>query len=143
MLRGLTTVSFRAADLDAAAKWYTELLGVAPYFERPGCIEFRLGDHEHELGIIDSRFAPQDHAPGAGGAVVHWHVDDLEGALDRLLPLGSEEHQAPTEHGEGFVTASAWTRSGASSASWTTGTASTSCGRASPVPEPRRGTPVP
>ncbi|MFD9216305.1 VOC family protein [Streptomyces sp. NPDC059544] len=106
MLRGLTTVSFWAADLDAAAKWYTELLGVAPYFERPGYIEFRLGDYEHELGIIDSCFAPQDHAPGAGGAVVHWHVDDLEGALDRLLSLGAEEHQAPTKHGEGFVTAS-------------------------------------
>jgi predicted enzyme related to lactoylglutathione lyase len=106
MLRGLTTVSFWAADLGAAREWYTELLGTPPYFERPGYIEFRLGDYQHELGIIDSRFAPDDHALGAGGAIVHWHVDDLEGTLDRLLSLGAGAHQAPTEHGEGFVTAS-------------------------------------
>ncbi|MFJ9801485.1 VOC family protein [Streptomyces wuyuanensis] len=106
MLRGLTTVSFWAADLGAAREWYTELLGTPPYFERPGYVEFRLGDYRHELGIIDSRFALRDHAAGPGGAIVHWHVDDLEGTLDRLLSLGAAAHQAPTEHGEGFVTAS-------------------------------------
>ena len=35
MLRGLTTVNFWAADMAAAKKWYTELLGFGPYFERP------------------------------------------------------------------------------------------------------------
>ena len=32
MLRGLATISFWAADLTAAKQWYTELLGIAPYF---------------------------------------------------------------------------------------------------------------
>ena len=36
MLRGLTTISFYTADLEAAKRWYTELLGVEPYFNRPG-----------------------------------------------------------------------------------------------------------
>ncbi len=64
MLRGLATVSFYADDLAAAKAWYTELLGIEPYFERPGppeppaYYEFRLGDYQHELGIIDSRYAP-------------------------------------------------------------------------------------
>jgi hypothetical protein len=31
---------------------------VKPYFERPGYVEFRLGDYQHELGIIDSKYAP-------------------------------------------------------------------------------------
>ncbi len=62
-LRGLTTVSFFAADLAAAKKWYTDLLGTEPYFERPDSehpayIEFRIGDYQHELGIIDSTYAP-------------------------------------------------------------------------------------
>jgi hypothetical protein len=35
MLRGLATVSFRADDGKAARAWYSELLGIAPYFERP------------------------------------------------------------------------------------------------------------
>ena len=112
MLRGLTTVSFFAADLAAATKWYTELLGIDPYFERPGAdgrpayVEFRIGDYQHELGIIDSRFSPHDSAAGPGGAVIFWHVDDLTATLERLLSMGAEVHEAPTERGEGFVTAS-------------------------------------
>ena len=35
MLRGLTTVSFFADDVTAARAWYTELLGIEPYFVRP------------------------------------------------------------------------------------------------------------
>jgi catechol 2,3-dioxygenase-like lactoylglutathione lyase family enzyme len=66
-LRGLATVNFYAADLKAAKKWYSELLGIEPYFERPDSehpayIEFRLGDYQHELGIIDSKYAPKGAA---------------------------------------------------------------------------------
>ena len=55
MLRGFATVSFYASDLEAARAWYTDLLGIEPYFVVPGYIEFRVGDFQHELGIIDSR----------------------------------------------------------------------------------------
>ncbi len=112
MLRGLTTVSFYAADLEAAKRWYTELLGIEPYFVRPappappGYIEFRIGDYQHELGLIDSRYAPDNAATGPVGAIIYWHVDDLPAALDRLLSMGAKEHAALTERGEGFVTAS-------------------------------------
>lgn len=105
-LRGLTTVSFYAADLAAARKWYTELLGIEPYFEVPGYIEFRLGDYQHELGVIDSRFAPADSATGTAGAIVYWHVDDVSAMLEKLLSLGAREYEALRERGEGFVTAS-------------------------------------
>jgi len=112
MLRGLTTVSFYAADLEAAKRWYTELLGIEPYFVRPappdppGYIEFRIGDYQHELGLIDRRYAPDSAATGPAGAIIYWHVDDLPAALDRLLSMGAKEHQALTERGEGFTTAS-------------------------------------
>jgi predicted enzyme related to lactoylglutathione lyase len=106
MLRGLTTVSFWAADLAAAKKWYAELLGIDPYFERPGYAEFRLGDYQHELGLIDSRYAPDPSATGPAGAVVYWHVDDLTATLEKLLSMGAKEHAAPTDRGAGFITAS-------------------------------------
>ena len=105
-LRGLSTVSFYAADLEAAKKWYSEFLGMNPYFEVPGYIEFRIGDYQHELGVIDSRYAPGGSATGPAGAVVYWHVDDVTTTFERLLSLGAKEHQAPTKRGEGFVTAS-------------------------------------
>ncbi len=111
MLRGLTTLRFHAADLDAARRWYTELLGLPPYFERPGYVEFRIGDHQHELGLLDSRYRGQlsqggAEASGAGGAVVYWHVDDLAAALERATALGARVHEPTRAFGEGFVGAS-------------------------------------
>ncbi|MHC2837059.1 VOC family protein [Bacillus sp. F9_6S_D1_P_5] len=105
-LRGLTTVSFWTDNLAAAKKWYAELLGIEPYFERPGYTEFRLGDYQHELGLIDSRYAPDSPATGPAGAVVYWHVDNVTATFKNLLSMGAIEYEAPTERGEGFITAS-------------------------------------
>ncbi len=69
-LRQLATVSFWTDDLEAAKKWYAELLGIESYFERPGYAEFRLGDYQHELGLIDSRFAPDSSAIGPARPVL-------------------------------------------------------------------------
>jgi predicted enzyme related to lactoylglutathione lyase len=109
VLRGLATVSFYAADHQAAVKWYSGLLGMAPYFNVPGYSEFRLGDYQHELGIIDSKYAPEGASGGPAGAVAYWHVDDLEAGLDRLISLGATAYQPITDHSGGkgnFVTAS-------------------------------------
>jgi predicted enzyme related to lactoylglutathione lyase len=112
MLRGLSTMNLWAEDLAAATDWYSELLGVDPYFTSEaagrgsGYAEFRIGDYEHELGIIDRRFAPPDLAAGPGGVLVYWHVDDVAAALDRLVSLGATQLQPVTEQGPGFVTAS-------------------------------------
>lgn len=110
-LRGLTTVSFYADDVPAAKEWYGDLLGVDPYFERPvdgppEYVEFRIGDYQHELGVIDSGYAPADSANEPGGAVVYWHVDDLTATFEKLLSMGAKEYEAPTDRGEGFSTAS-------------------------------------
>ena len=111
MLRGLSTVSFWAADMAAAKKWYSELLGIDPYFERPDSehpayIEFRLGDYQHELGIIDSKYAPKGAAAGPGGTVVYWHVDDVAATLEKLTAMGAKEFEPLTNRGVGFITAS-------------------------------------
>lgn len=110
MLRGLTTVSFYADDLAAARRWYTDLLGVEPYFVRevggaPAYIEFRVGDYQHELGIIDRRFAAPGQPDQPGGAVAYWHVDDVAAGFERLLSMGATAQAKPVERGPGFVTA--------------------------------------
>ena len=111
MLRGLTTVNYLADDVAAAVDWYTELLGVEPYFSRPvegrlAYAEFRIGDYQHELGIIDSRLASHGRPATAAGAVVYWHVDDVRGGYDRLISMGATAYEEPVERGPGFVTAS-------------------------------------
>jgi predicted enzyme related to lactoylglutathione lyase len=111
VLRGLTTVTFFAEDVPAAVAWYTEVLGVEPYFARPergtpAYVEFRVGDYQHELGILDAAFAPHARSEQAAGAVVYWHVDELEAGVERLISLGATPHEKPTERGPGYVTAS-------------------------------------
>jgi predicted enzyme related to lactoylglutathione lyase len=103
----MATVNYWAADHAAAKQWYADLLGIEPYFERPGYAEFRIGDYQHELGLIDSRYAPEGSATGPGGAILYWHVDDVAATLERLLSMGAREYEALTHRGEaGFVTAS-------------------------------------
>ncbi|MFC0623593.1 VOC family protein [Kribbella deserti] len=114
MLRGFTTINYFASDVSAAVAWYSEVLGVGPYFEKsfggqPAYVEFRIGDYQHELGILDSRYhpgGPVDPADAGKGVAMYWAVDDVEAAFQRLLDLGATEHGKPTEHGPGFVTAS-------------------------------------
>ncbi|WP_327022928.1 VOC family protein [Micromonospora sp. NBC_01739] len=105
-LRGLSTVTYWADDVPAARAWYSELLGGEPYFERGGAyLEWRIGDYEHELGIIDRAWAPPGAAAVPGGAVVYWHVDDIEAMFDRLLAMGAVEYEPITKREAGFVTA--------------------------------------
>ena len=112
MLRGIATVNVYVEDPAAAAAWYAEVLCIEPYFNRAGpdgaaaYIEFRIGDHQQELGFIDRRYSPAGLSSGAGGTIVHWHVDDLEASLARLIELGATPLLPITEHGPGFVTAS-------------------------------------
>ncbi len=107
MLRGFATVSYYAADLDAATDWYAEVLGIQPYYTRPGYHEFRVGDYEHELGIIDAAYRPAASAGASGttGEIIYWAVDDVRAAYERLLALGAVSYEPPIERGPGFVTA--------------------------------------
>lgn len=110
-LRGLATISLFANDLQKAKKWYTEFLGIEPYYafpdnENPAYIEFRLGDFEHELEIIDKKYQPKQASDKPGGVVAFWHVDDLKGTFDKLIGMGTTEYEKITERADGFVTAS-------------------------------------
>ncbi len=108
-LRGLANISFYAVDHEAAKKWYTEFLGIEPYFNVPGYAEFRIGDYQHELGIIDSAFAPVGATSAPAGAITYWHVDHLAETLEKLITMGATAYQPITDHSGGsgrFVTAS-------------------------------------
>ena len=124
------TVGFSADDLHAAARWYAELLGIEAYFRayecetcggrafgvdhcaecdtamRLGYVEFRVGDDQVEFGILDRRYGPAGAANPPGGAVLGWHVDDLDATVQKLLSMGSTEYEPLTETEDGFHTAS-------------------------------------
>lgn len=110
MFHGPATINIYAADMPAAIDWYTQVFETEPYFRRPeegptAYAEWRIGDLETEVGIIDAASAPYP-VGSASGAVLHWSVDDVTAAHERLLALGATPLEAPTVRGEGFVTAS-------------------------------------
>lgn len=111
MLRGPATVSYWADDVRAARDWYAEILGIEAYFQRPDAdqpayVEFRVGPLQFELGIVDRRYAPPGTASGVGGTVLYWHVSDLNAAFEKLISLGAQQYEPPTQRGEDFATAS-------------------------------------
>src|SRR5689334_1610871 len=105
MLRGMSTVTYYADDVSEARDWYSAFLGVEAYFERNtpdgelGYAEFRIGDFQAELGLVQRQFevTPSD---GPGGSILFWAVDDLEATLARLLELGAKAHDEPRVRGE-------------------------------------------
>jgi predicted enzyme related to lactoylglutathione lyase len=111
-LRGLTTCVYPVGDFEAAKKWYTDLLGVEPYFDRGDAYaEFRIGDYQHELGLLNAKYLgelgkDQGKAQGPAGVIMYWYVDDVDSMLVRLQDLGATLHQPPREFGPGYVGAS-------------------------------------
>jgi hypothetical protein len=63
-------------------------------------------EDEDELGLIDRRYAPPGASGNPGGAIMHWQVDDVSSAVDRLVELGATGYQPVTKREAGFVTAS-------------------------------------
>lgn len=110
-LRGLVTISFFADDLQEAKKWHIEFLGIELYYFFPdqknrAYMEFRIGDYEHDLGIIDKKYQPKLASGKTRGAVVFWHVDDIKDTFDKLVEMGATEYEKITEREDGFITAS-------------------------------------
>lgn len=99
-LHGLRTVIYPAPDLDAAKAWWTELLGVEPYFDEPFYVGYNVAGYE--LGLLP------DGAP-ADGALTYWGVDDVTEAVRVALAAGATEHTAVSEVGGGIITATVLT----------------------------------
>ena len=106
---GISTIRIHATDHLAAVAWYTEAFGTEPYFERPGYTEFRIGDYETEVGVMDSSFLSTlgtlDTPTPSSGTVIYWAVDDLAAEVCRLKELGATIAEEAREFGPGFVAA--------------------------------------
>jgi len=94
MILGLRTVIYPVTDLDAAKRWYTNVVGRPPYFDQPFYVGFSVGGFE--LGLIP------DGTPGTSGPQALWGVADAGSAYARLLELGATALNEVMEVGEGI-----------------------------------------
>jgi predicted enzyme related to lactoylglutathione lyase len=96
-LHGLRTVIYPSSDLKAAKEWWTDFLGVAPYFDEPFYVGFNVGGYE--LGVI-----PTEDATST--PTTYWAVDDVPDAIAEAEARGATVREAPQEVGDGIIVAS-------------------------------------
>jgi predicted enzyme related to lactoylglutathione lyase len=95
--QGLRTVIYHAPDLEKTKGWYSEVLGIEPYFDEPFYVGFNVGGYE--LGLDpDASSTPGGNA----GAVTYWGVADAQSAFQRLIELGAKERSGVQQVGEGI-----------------------------------------
>ena len=97
---GLRTAIYHAPDLDKAKAWYSEILGIKPYFDQPFYVGFNVGGYE--LGL-----QPSEEPAGekADGAVAYWGVENAATAHQRMIELGATAHEDLQDVGEGIKVA--------------------------------------
>ena len=97
MFTGLRTIVYRVADLEQGKSWWTNLLGVAPYFDQPFYVGYNVGGYE--LGLVTDSLNP---ATDDARSVTYWGVEDVEAAFRRLLDEGATEFHGLQDVGEGI-----------------------------------------
>jgi len=100
MFLGLRTAIYHVSDIDKSKHWYSEVLGVQPYFDQPFYVGFNVGGYE--LGLQPGAATS---AEKADGAVAYWGVEDAEAALKRMVEPGATMHEALQDVGEGIKVA--------------------------------------
>lgn len=98
MILGLRTAVYPVPDLEAASRWYTQVLGVGPYFSEPVYVGFSVGGFE--LGLLP------DGVPGTDGPQPLWGVADIAAAHARLIELGATPLDPITDVGGDIKVAS-------------------------------------
>lgn len=97
MILGLRTAIYPVPDLDAAKRWYTQVLEKAPYFDQPFYVGYNVGGFE--LGLLPGA------QPATAGPQPLWGVTDIEAEHARLLTLGANTLEPISEVGEGIKVA--------------------------------------
>jgi predicted enzyme related to lactoylglutathione lyase len=93
---GLRTAKYVTPDLAAGKAWYTDVLGVPPYFDEPFYVGFSVGGFE--LGLVPDASVSE---PGGDRGVAYWGVADAAAAHARLLALGASELEPILDVGGG------------------------------------------
>ena len=92
---GLRTVVNKVGDLDKAKKWYSEVLGIDPYFDEPFYVGFNVAGYE--LGLLPDESEESDSK--TGNVYAYWGVEEIEKMYAKLIELGASPHEEPTNVG--------------------------------------------
>lgn len=97
MINGIRTACYPVKDMQKAKAWFTEVFGVAPYYDQPSYIGFEIGGFE--LGLT------AEGEPGTQGGTTYWGVDNIEAEVERIVALGATIFTAIQDVGESIKVA--------------------------------------
>lgn len=84
--------------MNAAKRFFRELIGTDPYADTPYYVGYKNGDME--VGLV-----PQG-ANAAPGALAYWTVDDIDASVKALVNAGGTIVQDITDVAQGLLVAS-------------------------------------
>ena len=100
MVKGLRTAVYKVADLEIAKAWYSDMLGIKPYFDEPFYVGYNVGGYE--LGLD-----PDLDGVTTGNSVgIYWGVADAHASFAELTAKGAVVDTLPHEVGGGIIVAS-------------------------------------
>jgi predicted enzyme related to lactoylglutathione lyase len=100
MVKGLGTVIYHVADLNAAKAWYARAFQQAPYFDQPFYVGFNIAGYE--LGLDPNQSIGK---AGAGGSVAYWRVEDIHAAVLHFTTAGAGLRAPVQDVGDGIKVA--------------------------------------
>ena len=84
MFKKLRTVIYHVDDLQKAKTWYTELIGIQPYFDEVFYVGFNINGFE--LGL-DPDF--EEVIERGAQVVAFWNVDDISETVKKFTNAGA------------------------------------------------------
>jgi len=98
---GLRTAGYKVNDIAKAKEWYSNVLGIEPYFDEPFYVGFNVGGYELGLQPSEDNESVRD-----SGVVAYWGVEDVQTAYRELLNHGATSLEEPTDVGGDIMIAS-------------------------------------
>lgn len=96
MFLGLRTVIYHLDNIDKAKTWYTEALGIQPYFDKTYYVGFNVGGFE--LGLD-----PDSTGISNGNNIVpYWGVENIEKTIAHLIDHGAKINNEIQDVGGGI-----------------------------------------
>lgn len=91
-LLGLDHTRLSVKDLIASKAWFSKVLGVAPWLDIEGYVEFRVGQNSLALAPVDEK------SPfSKGGQVAYWRVHELESGITHFVSQGAKVYRGPLD----------------------------------------------
>ena len=97
-MKDVSLIVYPAADLNAAKRFFRELIGTDPYVDSPQYVGYKIG--EMEIGLVPNR---DDREPAG---LAYWTVSDIEASVKALVAAGGTVVQEITDVAYGLLVAS-------------------------------------